>query len=118
MGYRKSPGQGYRGKIRVHVKATKKHKAYTQTRKDLGLPGKGPKTFPIIEKGTLKKFGYATSKGLVARRKALAKAIQEYGALTVWHKLDVMVKVRKRTQPEAREVFQADRDWVHTQLGS
>lgn len=88
--------------------------AYTYERVDVGRPGKGPKLIPV-EKGKLTKFGYSTKKSARARHEALRKAIKRYGALSVFRKLNAMVIVRKRTQPEAREIFEADRDWVRDQ---
>jgi len=117
MAYAKKPGSGYKGRtITVKVPASKKHRAYTQVRKDLGKPGVGPKLIPIIEKGSLSKLGYSTKKSIQARHAALDKAIQKYGPLTVFRKLKAQVTLRKRTQPEARKVFEEDAEWVHEKL--
>ena len=117
MAYTKKPGSGYKGRtITVKVPASKKHIAYTQVRKDLGLPGIGPKLIPIIEKGSLSKLGYSTKKSDQARHAALDKAINAYGKLTVFHKLLAQVNLRKRTQPKAREVFEEDAKWVDAKL--
>ena len=117
----KKSGSGYsktrKGRtVTVKVKATSKHKGYTQEREDLGLPGKGPKLIPIMEKGSLTKFGYSTKKSDQARHAALDKAINAYGKLTVFHKLLAQVNLRKRTQPKAREVFEEDAKWVDAKL--
>lgn len=115
MGYRKTPKPNYRT-IKVKVKATKHRKGYTATRRDLGKPGIGPKLIPIMEKGSLTKFGYSTEKAMGPRHEALEKAIRKYGALSVFRKLNAQVTLRKRTQPAARHVFQADADWVHREI--
>jgi len=108
-------------KIRVKVPPTKfkrngtvKRKGYTYLRKDMGLPGKGPRII-LLEKGKLSKFGYSTKKSDQARRAALKKAVDEYGALSVFRKLNAMIIVRKRTQPKARAVFEEDLAWVRGQ---
>lgn len=120
MGYkRRSSPQYGRRTITVKVpKATFKRgsklverKVYTYERKDVGLPGKGPKMI-LVEKGKLSKYGYSIKKSEGTRREALKRAIKRYGALSVFRKLQAMVIVRKRTQPKAREIFEADRDWV------
>ena len=115
MGYRKTPKPNYRT-IKVRAKATKHRKGYTATRRDLGKPGIGPKMIPIIEKGSLKKYGYSTEKAMGPRHEALEKAIRKYGALSVFRKLSAQVTLRKRTQPAKRHVFQADADWVHREI--
>jgi hypothetical protein len=83
--------------------------------------GKGPIGLPVgrklqvripIEKGKLSKFGYSTRKSDIARHRALNKAVDKYGALSVYRKLIAQVILRKSRQPKAREVFEEDRDWV------
>jgi hypothetical protein len=109
--------------ILVHVKPTTfrrkgktvKRKGYIYRRKDLGKPGKGPKLITIKEKGALTKHGYSTKKSIDARRRALAKAIREYGALSVFKKLNAQYVFRKRYDPRTASVFAADRDWVRDQ---
>ena len=105
--------------IKVRVKATTYERngriihreAYTYERKDLGKPGKGPKVIPI-EKGKLSQFGYGTKKSERARHAALNKAVEKYGALSVYRMLNAQIILRKRTQPKAREIFEADRNWI------
>jgi len=116
--YGKRGKQQYRA-IKVKVPATTytragktiHRKAYEYNRKDVGRPGKGPKVIPI-KKGKLRRYGYSTAKSDRARHRALKKAIKEYGALSVFKMLNAQVILRKRTQPKAREIFEADRDWV------
>ena len=119
--YSRKAGKQYSRKrtIKVRVKATTykrngriiHRKAYTYERKDVGKPGKGPKVIPI-EKGKLSKLGYSTKKSERARHAALNKAVKKYGALSVFRALNAQVILRKRTQPEAMEIFEADRDWI------
>jgi hypothetical protein len=116
----KKKSQYQRGKITVKVPKTRirrdnkivEKKGFTYEREDVGLPGKGPKVIPIVRKGALRKHGYSIKLSTSRRREVLRKAIQDYGALSVFRKLNAMVIVRKRTQPEAREIFEDDRDWL------
>ena len=110
--YRKRSRPQY---LTVRVKPTRSRKGYTYKKKDVGLPGRGPRTIPV-EKGKLSKFGYSTKKSDQTRRAALKKAIDEYGALSTYRKLNAMVIMRKRTQPKARTVFEEDREWVREQF--
>jgi len=115
-GYRKSGSAQYARTIKVRVKATPRRKGYVAIRKDIGRPGIGPRLIPIMEKGTLTKHGYSTKKGEEARRRALRKAVDEFGALSVFRKLKAQETLRKRTQPKARDIFAADADWVRDQF--
>jgi hypothetical protein len=83
--------------------------------KDRGLPGKGPRSGKGItmKKGELARYGYNAHIGEEARHTALKKAIEVYGPLSVFRKLDAVAKLTLRTAPEAHRVFKADRDWVY-----
>jgi hypothetical protein len=82
--------------------------------KDRGLPGKvGPgEGFGPIRKGELKKHGYIYKESAEKRRDAIKDAIKEFGALGVYHKLDAIAKLSRRTAPEAAEAFRKDREWL------
>ena len=82
--------------------------------KDRGLPGKlGPgEGFGPMHKGELKKYGYVYLEPTHVRHEALNKAVKEFGALGVFHKLDAIAKLSKRTVPEASKVFKDDREWL------
>ena len=86
--------------------------------KDRGLPGKlGPgEGFGPLKKGELKKHGYAYINDTESRHAALKKAIQEFGVIGVYHKLDAVYKLSKRTVPAASKVFKTDRNWVKEML--
>lgn len=118
--YRKHGNAQYGGRrtIKVRVPATSKRLGYVAmaTRPDVGKPGIGPKLIPIIEKGSLSKYGYSTKKSGRARRQGLKKAVKAYGALSVFRKLKAMETLRKRTQPKAREIFAADAEYVREQF--
>ncbi|MEM4727705.1 MAG: hypothetical protein QXD04_05585 [Candidatus Bathyarchaeia archaeon] len=91
-------------------------KGYTYRRRDVGKPGRGPRLIPIV-KGRLSKYGYSTSKPESARRRALDRAVKAYGAAKVWRMLHAQVILRKRTQPEKRAIFAADRDYIRDRYG-
>ena len=87
--------------------------------KDRGLPGKGPasgKGFAKLRKGELIKYGYQYRLSDALRHRALKKAIEQYGATTVFHKLDAVAKLSKRTAPNASDIFSRDRNWVREHI--
>lgn len=83
---------------------------------DRGLPGTIPpgseQSLGPLRKGELKKYGYVYLKPQHERHEALNKAIKEFGALGVYHKLDAIAKLSMRTAPEASKVFTEDRRWL------
>ena len=88
--------------------------------KDLGLPGKGPisgKGIGPLRKGELAKYGYSFRTTEAQRRAALKSAVQEFGALGVYRKLDAVAKLTMRTVPTAAKVFREDREWVKRNFG-
>ena len=74
-------------------------------------------TIGPLKKGELKKFGYSYKLPDSARRKALARAVAEKGALTTFRKLDAVAKLSKRVAPTASKIFTEDRDWVKRTYG-
>lgn len=118
--YRREGAPKYRKTIQIKVKPTTyrrkgmliHRKGYTYTRTDVGKPGKGPSLITIAGEGSLTKHGYSTKKSATARRRALRKAIDEYGSLSVFRKLKAQEALRERTQPDARRVFASDAEWV------
>ena len=80
--------------------------------KDVGLPGKGKQSIGPLRKGELSKYGYSMRESKEVRHNALRKAIEEYGALGVYRKLDAVAKLTQRTIPDASKIYSKDRDWV------
>ena len=78
---------------------------------DVKPPGPGEGIGPL-RKGELKKHGYIYLKSRDERHAALRKAIKEFGARGVFHKLDAVAKLSKHSAPKASSVFKGDRDWV------
>jgi len=42
----------------------------------------------------------------------LEKAVKQYGALSVYRKLDAVTKLSVTTAPDASKVFGKDRNWI------
>ena len=65
-------------------------------------------------KGThsLLKFGYSPKKPVDARRRALRKAINSYGATIVFHKLNGLANVTSSSQPTNSDRYRADANFV------
>ena len=87
--------------------------------KDRGLPGKaapGKQIGPLRE-GELKKHGYVYRLPKGERQNALKKAVEEYGALSVYRKLNAVAKLSVRTAPQASKAFTEDRNWVRSTYG-
>lgn len=85
--------------------------------KDRGLRGKlGPgQGFGTLRRGELKKYGYVYNKSREERHEALRRAVKEFKPIGVYHKLDVIAKLSKRTIPEASRIFKLDREWIKEQ---
>ena len=95
---------------------TRKAKAKTQsrfrpTRKN---PGIGP-----LKKGDLAQFGYANVQKVSTetRRVALRAAVDAYGSLTVWRKLNAIAIYSRFRASEASRIFLKDRDWIRRTFG-
>ena len=86
--------------------------------KDKGLPGKGPvlgKGIGPLKEGELSRYGYNAHKSAEERHEALKKAIEVYGPLNVFQKLNAIANLTKRLRGDARkahDVFASDRKWV------
>lgn len=82
---------------------------------DTGKPGKLPQGAPVIgplRKGELAKHGYSYKLPESARHSALRHAIQEYGALGTYRKLNAVAKLTSKTAPQTSAVFAKDRNWI------
>ena len=99
-------------KVRIYPKASSTT-VKASCVKDRGLEGKGPGLFGPLRKGELTKHGYNVKRSQLERHNALKRAINEYGALATFHKLDAVSKLSLRTAPEAHKIFKADRHWLY-----
>lgn len=89
---------------------------------DVGSPGKGYSDGPgigALRKGELSKYGYQNVIKLSVgkRHGALEKAIDEYGSLGVWRKLNAVAVYTKRTAPHISAIFKEDMDWIRAKFG-
>lgn len=66
-----------------------------------------------LRKGELIKYGYQYRLSDALRHKALEKAVKQYGALSVFRKLDAVAKLSVRVAPDASKIFAKDRNWIH-----
>jgi len=108
---RRSSGKVYRVYPKVDDMVVK-----SRCIKNTGKPGKGPQLFGRLKKGELSKLGYSFRRSESDRRAALKKAMEHYGTLGVYRKLDAVAKLSKKVNPAASKIFGIDREWVHTHL--
>jgi len=76
------------------------------------LPTKGAIAIDPGHKGDLTKYGYSARIGREGRHIALKKAIIVYGAISVYHKLDAVMKLTRTTAPDAHKIFKSDIEWL------
>ncbi len=79
---------------------------------DTGKVGKGAQIFGPLRKGELSKHGYSYKLPEGDRRVALQSAVQEFGALSTYRKLNAVAKLTTLTNPNASSTFAADRNWI------
>ena len=72
-----------------------------------------------IKKGLLTKFGYVDVASLSQqkRRAALKKAVDAYGSLSTWKKINVLSVFTKKRNPKLRGIYNADKDWIKRTFG-
>lgn len=87
------------------VKARKTH----STR----IPGR----FGPLRKGELTKLGYSSRNPEELRHQALRKAVDAYGALGVYRKLDAVAKLSVHKLPSASAIYVTDREWIKKTFG-
>lgn len=106
------------GKI-ITVKPNKQSLVHVGAKciKDIGLPGKGNKTIGPLRKGELTKYGYSMLKSEEERHSALRKAVEKYGPVGVYRKLDAVSKLTFRSIPQASKIYTKDRNWVKEKFG-
>lgn len=85
--------------------------------KNKGTSSKSTKKIGRLRKGELAKFGYSFRTSEDVRHKALRQAVDEYGVLGVYRKLDAVAKLSKSRLPDASRIFKNDRNWVSSKFG-
>ena len=81
--------------------------------KDRGALGKGPKLFELHQ-GALE--GWHHDDEVATRREHLRKAAEKDGWLTVFHRLDALSKITKKTQPSVSEAARSDANYARVHL--
>lgn len=101
------------GKLSV-IKPNKQSLSYVGTKcvKDIGLPGKSTQSIGPLKKGELSKYGYSMRQEEKNRHEALEKAVEKYGALGVYRKLDAVAKLTFHSIPQASKIYEKDQNWV------
>lgn len=89
---------------------------------NVGKPGKGyqgKRGIGSLRKGELAKHGYSNIRNLtiMERHDALRKAIEEFGSLGVWRKLNAVHVYTRYTSPEISAIFKTDMDWIRNEFG-
>jgi len=98
--FRKSPR-------RVGRKPTKKPRFTTKWQIEHQSFGIGP-----LKKNELGKYGYSTRISERKRDEALGKAVEEYGALSVFRKLNAISVYNKNRSPMTSGIAKMDRDFI------
>jgi hypothetical protein len=95
--------------------STRRGSALRSTRRSALRSG----TIGPLRKGELTKYGYihVTKLTVAERRTALRKAVQEYGSLTTWKKLNAVAVYTRYAAPESSAVFKQDMDWIRKTYG-
>jgi len=66
-----------------------------------------------FRKGDLIKYGYSYRGSDASREQALKRAVEAYGALSTYHKMNAVAKLSAK-HPDIQQIFIADRNWVKT----
>ena len=71
-----------------------------------------------LKEGRLSKFGYVHVNELTEaqRHAAIKKAVQKFGALSVWKMINVLY-IYNKSHPKNRHLFKMDRDWIKSTFG-
>lgn len=67
-----------------------------------------------LKSGDLELFGYShvATLSVEERHRSLSAAVKQYGALTVWRKLNAISVLTRRTNPNVSAIFLEDRNWI------
>jgi hypothetical protein len=76
-------------------------------------------TIGPLRKGELSKHGYSSVMKLTKpqRHTALKKAIEEYGSLTVWRKINAVHVYTRYSSPRVSSIFKDVMDWIRKYYG-
>lgn len=65
-----------------------------------------------LKKGELGKYGYSSFADSETRGEALFHAVEEYGALSVFRKLNALSVYNRNSSPRSARIFKSDRDAI------
>jgi hypothetical protein len=65
-----------------------------------------------LRAGLLRKYGYSVKNPQKLREKSLASAVGEYGALSVFRKLNALMILNMNKDPYMSNMYKKDRNWV------
>lgn len=65
-----------------------------------------------LHKGDLTQFGYKAHISSEKRHEALKLAIKQYGALSVWRKINAIYVLSKNRYPALSAKYNVDRNWI------
>lgn len=109
----------YSRKGHVHVRrASVKRSHVSDARiRDQGAPGKWREVnqspgIQITHPGALSSVGYSVTAKPTRRHSALRKAVDKFGPLSTFRKLQAVSTFTKRTSKGRSKKFRADRNWV------
>lgn len=83
--------------------------------KNLLARSKSPVRIPL-KQGKLREFGYSSKNTKFDRQRSLERATEEYGATSVFKKLNALMILNKNRNPSLSTKFKQDRDWVKNNL--
>jgi hypothetical protein len=107
----------------TYVRNGKKVKVKSTMIKDMGKPGKTPKServLPKLKPGKLSKYGYETNLTNIKRKKALINAskynkkISKKKMLKTMRRLNVLKTYTKKSQPKNSFIYDKDYKWLRT----
>ena len=104
---------------RVQPKAPKKSKSPSPVKPKAPKKSIQKSRSPVrihLEKGRLRKYDYSIKNSEESRHLSLERASNEYGALSVFRKLNALATLNKNRNLELHTKFKNDRDWVKTHL--
>ena len=120
--------KGYTRKLRQNVlnkgfvvrRGKGQHYTAKPTQSEIAVPpvcakNKSTAGKSTLRKGYLIKYGYSYRLADSQRRKALQRAIEAYGKLSVYSQLTLAAKSAQSRDPNIAAVFAMDRDWVQGQ---
>jgi len=98
----------------IEMPRTRKSTSRSHFRPTRKNPGIGK-----LKQGELAQFGYSNVQkvSVEKRHAALRAAVDAYGSLTVWRKLNAIAIYSRFRAPEASRIFLKDRDWIRRTFG-